>query len=262
MSQLMVLRYAFPLALALSTNGLLAADQQAATATESVIGDCSKEFLIAYFPSSLVQDALNKFHVPKEKWDPIIKSLAESEKSIITQVEEKASKITPNPLKDPQQRQVAVKIFRETLTDVFSGVLKKNGITDDKQIHAMLDEIQQQKAKKFAECLDKHRKPSQEPNAHHAIQTDKLQAEADVKLPSSNVSTPNTSKSSTDQATKPSTDQATKTNKDDQSDDDDYDDYDDDDYDDDKDDHKDDKNKKESDAHSNDKKSAEETTKK
>jgi hypothetical protein len=106
-----------------------------------------------------VETTLDKFNVPKEKYPAITKDLADNEKNIISKVEEKASKITPNPLKDPQQRQVAVKIFRETLMDIFSDVMNKNGITDDKQLQAMLEDIQQQKAKKFAECLERHKKP-------------------------------------------------------------------------------------------------------
>ncbi|MBA2727477.1 MAG: hypothetical protein H0U49_04810 [Parachlamydiaceae bacterium] len=124
------------------------------------VGDCSREFLIAYFPPSLVEGALKKANIPQDKWAPITKALTASEKDIITQVEDKASKITPNPLKDPQQRQVAVKIFRDTLLSIFSDVLKKNGITDDNQIQQMLDEIQQEKARKFTDCLGQHKIPT------------------------------------------------------------------------------------------------------
>lgn len=153
--------YALPLicGLAFANNAQLHADSPA-IAGESSMTDCSKEFLIAYFPPVLVENSLEKFHVPKDKWEPIVKQLTASEKSIITLVEEKASKITPNPLKDPQQRQAAVKIFRETLMEIFSGVLHQNGITDEQQIKSILDDIQQQKAKKFAECLEKHRQKS------------------------------------------------------------------------------------------------------
>ncbi len=124
------------------------------------VGDCSREFLIAYFPPSLVEGALKKANIPQDKWANITKALTASEKDIITQVEEKASKITPNPLKDPQQRQVAVKIFRDTLYTIFSDVLKKNDITDDKQIQSMLDDIQQEKARKFTDCLEQHKIPT------------------------------------------------------------------------------------------------------
>jgi hypothetical protein len=40
---------------------------------------------------------------------------------------------------------------------VFGGVLKDHGINDEKQIQAMLADIQQQKAKNFAKCMEKQR---------------------------------------------------------------------------------------------------------
>lgn len=116
--------------------------------------ECSKEILLAYFPKIFVDETLARFNVPKDQWDAINKELGEKDKDIIKIVESKASKMNPNPLKDPQQRQVAVKIFRETLFDSFSSVMKAHGVSDDKQIQSMLDDIQQQKAKRFARCME------------------------------------------------------------------------------------------------------------
>lgn len=121
------------------------------------IDECSKELLIAYFPEVFVKETLKKFNVPQSSWAAITQELNGKESEIIKMVEEKAEKMKENPLKDPKQRQEAVKIFRETLLQVFSGVMKKNGVTDDKQIQSMLDDIQQQKAKRFAQCMEKHK---------------------------------------------------------------------------------------------------------
>lgn len=117
--------------------------------------ECSKELLLAYFPEVFVRETFTKFNVPKDKWDAIVKDLNDKDKDVIRVVEDRASRMTPNPLKDPEQRQAAVKLFRETLLEIFSGVLKINGISDDTQISAMLDDIQQQKAKRFALCIKK-----------------------------------------------------------------------------------------------------------
>ncbi len=115
--------------------------------------ECSKEILLSYFPEIFVRETLAKFNVPKEKWDGIVSALAEKNKIVIKTVEEKASKLSNSPLKDPQQRQAAVKLFRDTILEIFSDVLKDNGITDEKQIQAMLDDIQQQTARRFAACI-------------------------------------------------------------------------------------------------------------
>lgn len=119
--------------------------------------ECSKEILLAFFPEVFVNETLTRFNVPKDKWDSIKQALAEKDKEVVKTVEAKAAQMNPNPLKDPQHRQEAVKLFRDTLLDVFSTVLKANGVSDDTQIKNMLDDIQQQKAKRFAMCLEKHK---------------------------------------------------------------------------------------------------------
>lgn len=117
--------------------------------------ECSRELLISYFPKVFVTETLKKYSVPEDKWNTIADDLAQKDKQVIKTVEDKASKLNPNPLKDPQQRQAAVKLFRETLTDLFASTMQANGISDDKQISDMLNDIQQQKAKHFAMCMQK-----------------------------------------------------------------------------------------------------------
>lgn len=125
--------------------------------------ECSQEILLSYFPEVFVKETLTKNNIPREKWDAINRDLASRDKEIIKIVESKAAKMNPNPLKDPQQRQMAVKLFRDTLVENFSAVMKSNGINDDKQIQVMLEDIQQQKAKRFARCMQQVR-PAQQPS--------------------------------------------------------------------------------------------------
>ncbi len=127
------------------------------TKTPDAIDDCAKELLLSYYPPEFVLETLKKFNVPKEKWDDIVDGLKMKDKDVIHTVEEKASQMDPNPLKDPQQRQEAIKIFKDTLLQIFTSVVKPAGITDEKTIQAMLDDIQQQKAKRFAQCIEKRK---------------------------------------------------------------------------------------------------------
>jgi hypothetical protein len=126
--------------------------------------ECSKELLLEYFPKQFVVETLKKFNVPQDKWDAITEALSTKDKDVVKIVEDKASKLTPNPLKDrdPQQRQVAVKLFRETLLQVFSEALQANGVSDEKQYQGMLDDIQQQKARNFAQCMEKQKNAAQQ----------------------------------------------------------------------------------------------------
>jgi len=126
---------------------------------ETLIEECSKD-LMTYFPESLVNETLKKFSLPQEQWTSIVRELSEKESNIIKKVEEKAEKMSPNPLKDPSQQKAAIKIFKEALLEAFTETMQKHGIQDNKQIQNMLNDIQQQKARKFASCIEKQRAKS------------------------------------------------------------------------------------------------------
>ena len=145
------------LVLGLSVTVLPAALFAQKSAPTEIDKECSKEILLAFFPEVFVNETLAQFNVPQDKWNSIKQALAQKDKEVVKTVENKASQMNPNPLKDPQYRQEAVKLFRDTLLEIFSTVLKANGITDDTQIKNMLDNIQQQKAKRFSMCLEKHK---------------------------------------------------------------------------------------------------------
>jgi ribosomal protein L12E/L44/L45/RPP1/RPP2 len=130
---------------------LLPVYSTAATETD----ECSQEVLLSYFPAVFVKETLRRFNVPEAKWDSINKDLASRDKEIIKIVEDKAANMEPNPLKDPRHRQEGVKLFRDTLYENFSEVMKANGINDENQIHEMLEDIRQQRAKRFARCMEK-----------------------------------------------------------------------------------------------------------
>lgn len=148
------------------------ADSQIPPSNPPGLDECSRELLISYFPKVFVTETLKKYNVPQNKWDAITSDLEQKDKQVIKTVEEKASKLNPNPLKDPQQRQAAVKLFRETLTDLFASTMKANGITDDSKISEMLNDVQQQKAKRFAMCMQKMSQSGSQGNSSPANDSD------------------------------------------------------------------------------------------
>lgn len=119
---------------------------------------CRKEVLMTFFPSPIVKDVLVRNKVSEEIADKIAKELSQKDSEVIKTVEIKASKMDPNPLNDLAQRDTAVKVFRETLFEVFAKSLKSNQVTaDDNQIQSILDDMQQMKGKLFVECIKKER---------------------------------------------------------------------------------------------------------
>lgn len=113
----------------------------------------NKELLLAYFPSPFVEETLQRFDVPKDKWEVINQELSSKDDEVIRLVDEKASKMDPNPLLDGGQKQVAAKLFRETLYHVFSEVMFAHGVSDAQKVQEMLDCIQQLKAERFYQCM-------------------------------------------------------------------------------------------------------------
>lgn len=136
--------------LLISATGIATTD-----AAEQTVDECSRELLLTYFPEPFVKETLKTFNIPENKWEDIEKALANKDKDVIQLVEKKAAEMDPNPLKDPQARTAAVKLFRATLFQIFSDVMQANGVNDEKQIQAMLDSIQLQKAQRFAKCMQK-----------------------------------------------------------------------------------------------------------
>jgi len=123
---------------------------------EEPMDECSKDLLLSYFPEPFVIQTLKQFNIPEEAHQMIAKELQEKDKEVVRLVEMKAERMDPNPLRDPRHRQEAVKLFRETLFELFSSVLNKYQVTDKAKIQAMLDEIQRQKAEQFARCMERH----------------------------------------------------------------------------------------------------------
>ena len=150
------------------------------SAPGAVVDECSKELLLSYFPETFVDATLKKFDIPEDQWKAINSELASKNDSVIKIVEEKASTMDPNPLKDPSQRQAAVKLFRDTLFDVFYGVLKEHGVTDEQKAKSMLEDIQHQKAIRFAECMEKKMPKADQPE--HATPAAEDKPSADLSM--------------------------------------------------------------------------------
>ena len=139
-----------------------------AETTEVVLSNsmkCTKEELMRFFPEQLVQSILSKAHLPKEQAEAIAQDLSKKDQELAKLVEEKSSQIEPNPFKNLSQRDLAIKIYRETLYEVFAKVLKSHGVTNEDQIQTLLDELQEARSKLFIECI-RHQQPwSSEPSS-------------------------------------------------------------------------------------------------
>jgi hypothetical protein len=137
-----------------------------AETTEVVLSNsmkCTKEELMTFFPQQVVQSVLVKAQLPKDQAASIAEELSHKDRELAKIVEEKAAKLDPNPFKDLSQRDLAIKIYRETLYEIFAKVLKSHGVTNEDQIQTLLDEMQAAKSKLFIECIRKQQASSSSP---------------------------------------------------------------------------------------------------
>ncbi len=121
---------------------------------KEMVMECSREALLSFFPKPIVYKVLQQYGIPEAEWASIYRDLEQKDRAVIPLVEEKASKMEPNPLKDLRYRSEAVRLFRETLVESFTKVMNEHGITDEEQIEEMLDDIQIEKARAFADCIE------------------------------------------------------------------------------------------------------------
>lgn len=128
---------------------------QGEIAEETMLTKCSKEELMTFFPQEVVKSVLLKEQVSADQANEIAKELSQKDRELTKLIEEKAAKLDPNPFKDLSQRDTAIKIYRETLYEVFAKVLKANGIKNEDKIQSLLEEMQAAKSKLFIECIRK-----------------------------------------------------------------------------------------------------------
>lgn len=123
---------------------------------------CTKEELMKNFPQEVVESVLLNAKIPQDQASAIAKDLSQKDRELEKMVEEKAAKLDQNPFKDLSQRDLAIKIYRETRYEMFAKVLKANGIKNDDQIQSLLEETNAARSKQFIDCIKKQTSNSSE----------------------------------------------------------------------------------------------------
>ena len=140
-----------------------------AQVADDVLSKCTKEELMTFFPQQVVESVLIKAKLPSDQATAIAQELSQKDRELAKIVEDKAAKLEPNPFKDLSQRDLAIKIYRETLYEVFAKVLKAHGVKNDDQIQALLEEMQAAKSKLFIECIRKQTASTKAPEAPSSL---------------------------------------------------------------------------------------------
>jgi hypothetical protein len=118
---------------------------------------CTKEVLMTFFPKPLIKNVLIQYKISDQEAEKIAQELSTKDQEVVRRVEKKASAMDPNPLKELNEKDAALKLFRETLFEVFAEVLNAHGVEDSDKVRLMLDDMQAAKGKLFVECIRRDR---------------------------------------------------------------------------------------------------------
>jgi hypothetical protein len=132
-----------------------------AETTEVVLSNamkCTKEELMKFFPEQIVRSILIKAGIPKDQAEQIAQELSLKDQEILKIQEEKVAKLGHNFSHNLSQRDLAQKIYRETLFEIFANVLRAHGVTDENQIQSLLDQLQDARSNLFIECIRKQKR--------------------------------------------------------------------------------------------------------
>jgi len=128
--------------------------------------ECSEDVLFKFFPKGFVTDVLKEHNVPQDKINTISATLYQADQEVFDLITSTAETMHPNPLEDINAEAEQARLFRDSLLQVFKASLQQNGITDPKEIQAMLDEIQQKRLQRFIQCQKEGRLPSKVPGGN------------------------------------------------------------------------------------------------
>lgn len=144
------------------SSSALLADNPVAPSLKNI--DCSTNELMSFFPKTVVEVVLLQAKFSPEDAKTIAGELSKKNPELASLVEKKASKMNPNPFIDLSQRDQGLKIYRETLYEVFSKVLKEHGVADEVTVQGLLEDIRETKSKLFIECIRKQQTTSNTPS--------------------------------------------------------------------------------------------------
>ncbi len=106
-----------------------------------------------YFEPGALYQALSLHHVIQSQWNLIYQDLAKRSRDIPKIVKDKASRLSPNPLQDPYNKDVAVQILHDALYSLFVDVLRIHNITNESDIKNMFDYILSRKPEALQQCF-------------------------------------------------------------------------------------------------------------
>lgn len=127
--------------------------------------ECTKEELLSFFPKQIVHKVLLQFKIPAAQAAEIADELAVKNHELIQMVEQRAAALTPNPFKDPTQREKAIQIYQDVLHDVLAQALKSHEIAGEERIDLYLQEIRKVKSQMFVQCIRSQQSLGQPPSS-------------------------------------------------------------------------------------------------
>lgn len=115
------------------------------------VSECRLKYGHKFFPTEIVDQVLRERKLKPELIANLDKQLKADDAKIHDIVWERAKTMHPNPFTN-RDRKDDEKLYRDVVTNLFSHDLQSQGITKQKEIDSLFDEIQFRRANKMADC--------------------------------------------------------------------------------------------------------------
>lgn len=116
------------------------------------VSTCAQEVLFRFFPKEITLEAMRENGLTGENAESVASVLWNSDNTIIREIEDRASKMDPNPLLDDGSPEVRAKLFKEVATDVFMKALTDEGFQDTSKALQIFDAVQEARFVQFQKC--------------------------------------------------------------------------------------------------------------
>lgn len=117
---------------------------------------CYRNLETHFFRSDAVRQSLSMHNVPQNQWSSLLNQLQEKSKRVPGLINAQAKQLTPNPLEQPFQPEIAVTILKRALFLVFQEVMQENYVTlstNSESIQQMFEHIWIAQHSMMVQCL-------------------------------------------------------------------------------------------------------------
>jgi hypothetical protein len=114
---------------------------------------CLRNLQQNFFREAVVTEALSFYNIPQGLWVPINNDLKVASARVPEQMKRMTSRMVPNPLEYPFQREVVAKLLKQALFEAFLSAMTNNNMVERPTVDMIFDYIFYRQAPFLISCL-------------------------------------------------------------------------------------------------------------